>query len=131
MLSSAFDGGTSVINRGNYRQRIFAGKGAAEAFERTLGEATERFVCLPRYATNIQLNPVPFPVDSNLSVFSMKKKMQIDFSLLPCTGESRAWNANLIWSPEETGVNTYWQLRQTFQCDNLPVKATLFTTRFS
>jgi len=32
-----------VINRGNYRQRIFAGKGAAEAFERTLGEAAERF----------------------------------------------------------------------------------------
>ena len=32
-----------MINRGNYRQRIFAGKGAAEAFERTLGEAAERF----------------------------------------------------------------------------------------
>ncbi|MEM0966996.1 MAG: transposase [Verrucomicrobiota bacterium] len=32
-----------VINRGNYRQRIFGGKGAAEAFERTLGEAADRF----------------------------------------------------------------------------------------
>ncbi len=32
-----------MINRGNYRQRIFRGKGAAEAFERTLGEAAERF----------------------------------------------------------------------------------------
>lgn len=32
-----------VINRGNYRQRIFSGKGAAEAFERTLGEAAERY----------------------------------------------------------------------------------------
>ena len=32
-----------VINRGNFRQRIFTGKGAAEAFERTLGEAAERF----------------------------------------------------------------------------------------
>ena len=31
------------MNRGNYRQRIFAGKGSAEAFERTLGEAAERF----------------------------------------------------------------------------------------
>jgi putative transposase len=32
-----------VINRGNYRQRIFAGAGAAEAFERCLGEAATRF----------------------------------------------------------------------------------------
>ncbi len=32
-----------VINRGNYRQRIFAGKGAAESFERALGEAATRF----------------------------------------------------------------------------------------
>jgi len=32
-----------VINRGNYRAPIFAGKGAAEAFERTLGEAAERY----------------------------------------------------------------------------------------
>ena len=32
-----------VINRGNYRRGIFTGKGAAEAFERTLGEAAERF----------------------------------------------------------------------------------------
>lgn len=32
-----------VINRGNYRQRIFQKKGAADAFERTLGEAAERF----------------------------------------------------------------------------------------
>ncbi|WP_185694536.1 transposase [Puniceicoccus vermicola] len=32
-----------VLNRGNYRQRIFSGKGAAEAFERVLGEAAERF----------------------------------------------------------------------------------------
>jgi REP element-mobilizing transposase RayT len=32
-----------VINRGNYRRDLFKGKGAAEAFERTLGEAAERF----------------------------------------------------------------------------------------
>ncbi len=32
-----------VINRGNYRQRLFTGKGAAEAFARTLGEAAARF----------------------------------------------------------------------------------------
>lgn len=32
-----------VINRGNYRRNLFTGKGAAEAFERTLGEAAERF----------------------------------------------------------------------------------------
>jgi REP element-mobilizing transposase RayT len=32
-----------VINRGNYRRTLFEGQGAAEAFERTLGEAAERF----------------------------------------------------------------------------------------
>jgi len=32
-----------VINRGNYRKAIFASKGAAEAFERTLTETAERF----------------------------------------------------------------------------------------
>lgn len=32
-----------VINRGNYRRNLFGGKGAAEAFERTLGEAAVRF----------------------------------------------------------------------------------------
>lgn len=32
-----------VINRGNYRRNLFTAKGAAEAFERTLGEAAERF----------------------------------------------------------------------------------------
>ncbi|MDQ5979757.1 MAG: hypothetical protein QG602_2732 [Verrucomicrobiota bacterium] len=32
-----------VINRGNYRQPLFRGKGAAEAFVRTLGEAAEQF----------------------------------------------------------------------------------------
>ena len=32
-----------VINRGNYRRSLFIGKGAADAFERTLGEAAERF----------------------------------------------------------------------------------------
>ena len=32
-----------VINRGNYRRNLFLGKGAAEAFERTLGEAGQRF----------------------------------------------------------------------------------------
>jgi len=32
-----------VINRGNYRQRIFKKKGAADAFERTLDEAAGRF----------------------------------------------------------------------------------------
>lgn len=32
-----------VINRGNYRKNVFEGEGAAEAFERTLGEAAERF----------------------------------------------------------------------------------------
>ena len=32
-----------VINRGNYRRNLFLVKGAAEAFERTLGEAALRF----------------------------------------------------------------------------------------
>ncbi|MEX2044828.1 MAG: transposase, partial [Opitutus sp.] len=32
-----------VINRGNYRQAIFGGEGAAEAFERCLGEACGQF----------------------------------------------------------------------------------------
>jgi REP element-mobilizing transposase RayT len=32
-----------VINRGNYRRNLFTGKGSAEAFERTLGEAAARF----------------------------------------------------------------------------------------
>jgi len=32
-----------VINRGNYRRNLFEGGGAAEAFERTLGEAAVRF----------------------------------------------------------------------------------------
>jgi REP element-mobilizing transposase RayT len=32
-----------VINRGNYRRNVFAPKGAAEAFERCLGETCERF----------------------------------------------------------------------------------------
>ena len=32
-----------VINRGNYRRVLFNGKGAAEAFERTLDEAATRF----------------------------------------------------------------------------------------
>jgi REP element-mobilizing transposase RayT len=32
-----------AINRGNYRRNLFTGRGAAEAFERTLGEAAERF----------------------------------------------------------------------------------------
>lgn len=32
-----------VINRGNYRRNLFYETGAAEAFERTLGEVAERF----------------------------------------------------------------------------------------
>ena len=32
-----------MINRGNYRRRIFEGKGAADAFERTLDEAARRY----------------------------------------------------------------------------------------
>jgi REP element-mobilizing transposase RayT len=32
-----------VINRGNYRRDLFAGKGAAESFQACLGEAAERF----------------------------------------------------------------------------------------
>jgi len=32
-----------VINRGNYRQHLFKGRGAAEAFERTLGETATQF----------------------------------------------------------------------------------------
>jgi REP element-mobilizing transposase RayT len=32
-----------VINRGNYRRRLFTESGSAEAFERVLGEAAERF----------------------------------------------------------------------------------------
>ena len=43
-LRVEFAGGCyHVINRGNYRRRIFEGKGAAEAFERTLWEAAERY----------------------------------------------------------------------------------------
>jgi len=43
-LRMEFAGGCyHVINRGNYRQRIFQKKGAADAFERTLDEAAERF----------------------------------------------------------------------------------------
>lgn len=32
-----------VINRGNYRRNLFAGKGAAESFQRCLSETAERF----------------------------------------------------------------------------------------
>jgi putative transposase len=32
-----------VINRGNYRRDLFAGKGAAESFQRCLGESAVRF----------------------------------------------------------------------------------------
>ena len=32
-----------IINRSNYGSPIFAGKGAAEAFERALGEAAQRY----------------------------------------------------------------------------------------
>ena len=32
-----------VINRGNFRQSVFAATGAAAAFERTLAEAIERY----------------------------------------------------------------------------------------
>src|SRR5688572_17053354 len=32
-----------VINRGNYRRALFSGGGAAEAFERVLGETVTRF----------------------------------------------------------------------------------------
>ena len=32
-----------VINRGNYRRDLFAGKGAAESFQRCIAEAAERF----------------------------------------------------------------------------------------
>ena len=32
-----------VLNRGNYRRDLFTGKGAAEAFERTMFEAADRF----------------------------------------------------------------------------------------
>lgn len=43
-LRVEFSGGCyHVINRGNYRRRIFQAKGAAEAFERTLGEAASRY----------------------------------------------------------------------------------------
>lgn len=43
-LRVEFAGGCyHVINRGNYRRNLFTGKGAAEAFERTLGEAAVRF----------------------------------------------------------------------------------------
>ncbi len=43
-LRIEFAGGCyHVINRGNYRQRIFKEKGAAEAFERTLSEAAEKY----------------------------------------------------------------------------------------
>jgi len=43
-LRIEFAGGCyHVINRGNYRRRIFEGKGAADAFERTLDEAARRY----------------------------------------------------------------------------------------
>lgn len=43
-LRLEFAGGCyHVINRGNYRRSLFHGEGAAEAFERTLGEAALRF----------------------------------------------------------------------------------------
>lgn len=43
-LRIEFAGGCyHVINRGNYKQMIFKKKGAAEAFERTLSEAAEKF----------------------------------------------------------------------------------------
>jgi len=43
-LRVEFAGGCyHVINRGNYRRNLFTGRGAAEAFERALGEAAERF----------------------------------------------------------------------------------------
>jgi putative transposase len=43
-LRIEFEGGCyHVINRGNYRRELFLGKGAAEAFERVLGEAATRF----------------------------------------------------------------------------------------
>ena len=43
-LRIEFSGGCyHVINRGNYRRRIFEGKGAADSFERTLDEAARRF----------------------------------------------------------------------------------------
>ncbi len=42
-LRVEFAGGCyHVINRGNYRRGLFLGKGAAEAFERTLGEAAQQ-----------------------------------------------------------------------------------------
>jgi len=34
-----------VINRGNYRREIFAGKGAADSFQACLGEAAGKFGC--------------------------------------------------------------------------------------
>lgn len=43
-LRVEFAGGCyHVINRGNYRRDLFRGDGAAEAFERVLGETAERF----------------------------------------------------------------------------------------
>ena len=52
-----------VINRGNYRRHLFGGGGAAEAFERTLGEAARRFGgevhaygVTPQRALLVQLN---------------------------------------------------------------------------
>ena len=35
--------GYHVINRGNYRQHLFKGKGAEAEFVRTLGEAAQQF----------------------------------------------------------------------------------------
>lgn len=53
-----------IINRGNYRSPIFAGKGAAEAFERTLGEAAERFGwCVHAYV--IMRNHFHLAVETN------------------------------------------------------------------
>ncbi len=51
-----------LINRGNYRQDLFAAEGAAKAFVRTLGEAAEpgrdrvRLLLVNRFGTDF---PVP------------------------------------------------------------------------
>ena len=43
-LRVEFAGGCyHVINRGNYRRELFLGQGAAEAFERVLGESAQRY----------------------------------------------------------------------------------------
>ena len=53
-----------VINRGNYRRNLLAGKGAAEAFERTLGEAAPSCPRWPRASASAGSLAPPRPASA-------------------------------------------------------------------